>query len=535
MQINKSYCFIMAEPGELPPSKPSSGLPPDLTASFKEAGEAVQPEEGFGKKGRGVIETIKHLTDNIHIGQGLSGAWERVSGRIPSSEELGRLKDKLTSRLADAKILGQSVPEIFAGVAVGGVARETARLALSIAGLGGYPIAAGAGAFAGGVTGGYREYIRQRREGIPIEEDTESAGIRTKLKNEFRRLQASDKTKLRNAALKGAAFGAVGGIAGGVIADALRVGLENISLPAVSLPQVELPKMPEVNIQAPEFVQEAGKTIAGAAQEVGKTAAGVAQTVRERFPGQPPAEVTATPEAAPTATVTPLAPTETPTPMPTETVTPTAEALQPTVTPTPETPTPTPTPTEITQPPGVPSPMEQIPEQITTPKVESVTLEAGSDPWTKMLSYLTENLGRPPQVFEVRQAVTIALSENNILDATKIPVGTELNITGVNQLVGQILAEIPQIPVDLAASPEEILLPSGSSPWNEVSNYLEDVLGRKPTSAETLKVAKEVCRQSKIAVPDWGIEGNFPRTNLPSNFPLIFNQPVKSIVGEMVG
>lgn len=468
---------------------------------------ATEPRKGkFGQ----IVEKLKGVKfpsmphfELPPVQQGLSHAFEKVSSRLPTKEELATLGGSITARLSSAKILGQSLPDFLVGMIAGGATKEAARLALSIAGVGGLPFAAGAGALAGGVSGGVREYLRQRREGIVIEEDAEIAGIRAKLKNEFKRLGAADKTKLRNAAVRGAIFGAVGGIAGGVIVDFVHG----------------------------QFFEQA-PTVAPGETPTPTATATTTPTATET--------ITPAPEGAVLVQPTPTEPTPTVAQLPTETATVTPTEAPTQTPPTTPTETPTPTPTEVAtasepQPQVVAptAPMEQIPEQIAAPKVESVTLEAGSNPWTKMQDYLTENLGRPPQVSEIRQAVTTALSENNILDATKIPAGTSLNISGVNQLVGQILAEQPPIPVDLAASPEDIFLSGGSTPWNEVAEYLEDVLGRKPTSAEILKAAKEVCRQSNIAVPNWGVEGNFPHTNLPAGFRLIFNQPVKSLIAKM--
>ncbi len=531
----------MAEPQETnpdnaPPDLSNWQLTPETAAqgSFKQkvGGFFKSKFEGLNETRRRVVDKIvdinqrsEEFLNSIHIREGLSQAVEKVTHLKPSREQLDNLARSAANRISGVKVLGQPLVDMVSGAVAGAGAKELARISLAISGLGGLPIAAAVGAAGGAGSAVVREYLKQRRD-ITIEEDTETKGLRNAFKNEFRRLQASDKQKLRNAALRGAVFGAVGGIAGGVIVDALAGRLGEFSLPAVSIPEVQIP----------EFVQEVGKTVGGAAQEVGKTASGVVQTVRERLPGQPPAEATATPTPTPTETLTPG---PTGTPIPTETPV-AAGAAVPTETPIPtetDVPaevSPTPTPAETVTPTAPETPLEQPAAEAAKPEVaESVKLPPGSNPWNEVSQYLHDQLGRNPTNLEIRQAVTQLLADNDITDATRIPAGTELNLEGVNQYLGQILSEQPPIPADLAALPENISLPSGSNPWNEVSKYLETTLERPPSNAEILDVTKELCRQSGIGVPSWGIAGADLHTQLPPGKILVFNEFVKERIANI--
>lgn len=501
------------------PGKPSTEPGSRAVGALKDDGlvglqELPKEEQDTAPAPENSTETrrnrFRKVMDNIHIRQGVSLAWEKVTGRIPSPEQLGRLKDNLGSRMAGTKIMGQDAGDFFWGFVTGGVTREAAKLGFTIAGVGGLPMAVGVGAAVGGTKAGVREYLRQRKEGIKIEEDIDTVGIRTKLKNEFRRIKAADRTKVRNAAARGAVMGAIGGLVGGVVMDFIseRINLEELGKNVGQ----GIGERAQVGIQN---LREAGGTLGQGIQEdlgpVLKNTQWLGEGIK--------AETTATAEiikekAGEIGENTPLGQI--------------GENIRKII---PDQELNETLPSDSS---GKLTPLDKTPEQVLTPKgVESITLDAGSNPWRETQKYLTDQLGKTPSNEQIQEAVTRLLNENNISDATKIPAGTAFNIASVNEYIGQILAEQQQIPVDLASSPETVFLSNGSNLWNETSEYLEDVLGRKATDAEILQVTKEVCRQSDIAVPNWEIRGANLHTKLPTGYQLVFNQPVKKIIGKL--
>ena len=84
--------------------------------------------------------------------------------------------------------------------------------------------------------------------------------------------------------------------------------------------------------------------------------------------------------------------------------------------------------------------------------------------------------------------------------------------------------------LDLASQPENVSLPSGSNPIQVTAGYLEQAFGRPPTNIEILEVTKEVCKQSNINVPNWGIIGDVDQLKIPPNYKLVFNDSVKGVI-----
>lgn len=510
----------MAEPQEAG-STPDSQIPEapdlsdwDLTPAKGPLDPSLKQQAGeFWQRGREKVANINQRSaeffNSIQIREGISHAYEQVAGHVPTPEQVRGIANSSSNRLSNVRVLGQPLLDLVVGGIAGAGAKEVAKFGFAIAGVGGLPVAAGVGAVAGGAGAVVREYLKQRGEGITIEEDTTVTGIRAKLKNEFRRIQAADKTRLRNAAIRGVVFGAVGGVVGGVIADKLSEELAKVQWP---------------EIQGPQINHQVGA----------EPTATPTESLTPTPTGTPvPAETTAAAGAP--------APTETPTPTPTETATPTPVTTpEATATPLPqaETPPSAPPPPEApAQPPAeAQEAMKTPPDKVAVPETaqETFQIPAGSNPWVEVDKYLIENLDRNPTNQEIRQAVTRLLTENSITDATKIPAGSELQIGSVKEYLGQILSEQPQITAELATAPEAISLPSGSNPWSETSEYLEDVLGRKPSNAEILKVTQEVCRQSNISVPAWNIAGANLDTQLPPGFRLNFNQSAKNVISSLV-
>ena len=82
--------------------------------------------------------------------------------------------------------------------------------------------------------------------------------------------------------------------------------------------------------------------------------------------------------------------------------------------------------------------------------------------------------------------------------------------------------------------PQQVDLEAGSNPWNTSSYYLEQTLGRNPTPSEIMAVTKELCKSSNIAVPEWGIQGDYSHTKLPVGFKLNIDDNVKKSIFDLV-
>lgn len=181
------------------------------------------------------------------IVKGISEVFTKLTGRAPTSEQTKETTSSARERLLNFEVLGQPVLDMVIGSLAGGGTKALAKWGLAIAGVGGLPVAPVVGAAAGTVGAVTREYLRQRKEGIEIEED-KATGIRARLKNEIRRIRAADKTQWRNAAIRGALFGAVGGVVGEVIVDKLSEELGKIELARVfTRPEAPLPSITTPN------------------------------------------------------------------------------------------------------------------------------------------------------------------------------------------------------------------------------------------------------------------------------------------------
>ncbi len=469
------------------------------------------------------IGRVSELFSSIHVRESLSKAVENVTGRVPRPDIVGEVSKRTVAKLRDRQFLGSALGDMIAGGLAGAGAKTAVRLALGISGVGTAQLAI-LGAASGAGSAAILEYRRQWKEFTP----STDAGLGSELKN---KLKITSGGKIAKAALRGAAFGAVGGVVGGTLAE---MALEQISqnpwlqnqlaslklpdlsgfkLPELKLPEVQLPQvnLPEVNVQVPEFMQEAGRQVSAAAEQAGRTASGVGQAIREHLLGQPPAEATATPTTTPTATVTAI-PTETPTPI--------TEAGAAVTTPLPtltETPTPAPTGTPI--PTEIPQPVtpDAAPEAVTTAEPALVTpaVEAAVTP-------------AAPEVPPSPQP-SVVTPPAAVLPETPTAVVTEPPVADVTSTLPDKLP----IPAELDSLPDTLPLQSGSNPWATTSTYLENALGRKPTNAEILQVTKQLCLKSGIAVPEWGVPGQTLHTRLPVGFKLNFDESVKSVIEKL--
>ncbi|MBI2195539.1 MAG: hypothetical protein HYU48_00630 [Candidatus Levybacteria bacterium] len=454
-------------------------------------------------------EQTKHFFSDARIRDGISEAVKKITGRLPNKEQIEKLAKGAGRKVSKAKVLGQPLPDFIAGAVLGGGAKQLARTGLAIAGVGGFGIAAGAGAVGGLAV----EYYKLRKT-VDMGETSETKGIRQGLKNELARLKAADRTKLRNAAIRGAISGAVGGVVGGLIMDHVDWGNIVHHVPGIGAAP-----------GSPDIPQLAGAPAPGAGEAVAPTPSGTPTPGAEGITAPTPGAgvVETMPPAGPSTPEIPAGVGEEIVPAPeagvAEAVTPAGPSSPPIA--------------EVPETPEVESPMDISPKELATPPgPETIEIPAGSNPWVEVDKYLTDKLGRPPTTDEIERSVASLLSDNGIVDATKIPAGTVLNVEGVNQHIGEILGSAQLIPPDIAVLSESLPLPVNSDPWAEVSTLLED-LGRSHTNPEILGVARELCIQSKISVPEWGIVGDFDHRNLPAGFMLNFNDEVKRKIAQL--
>lgn len=182
------------------------------------------------------------------------------------------------------------------------------------------------------------------------------------------------------------------------------------------------------------------------------------------------------------------------------------------------------------------APLVPSPESVVPHPADAFYLEQDSTVWGHMNDYLTQQLGRPPSVDELKHASSLVLQENHILNDRTIPAGAILKIDSVNSYVNQILMEHLAIEDKLAHLPNLFYLHQGSFPYMETHDYLLNLLGREPTADEILAVTREVCRQSNIDAPSIGVRipGGLLETKLGPNTVLAFNSAVKETIKSKV-
>lgn len=501
--------------------QPGEGIAAGLEDLLAGAGEREKMPSGLSKVGRFFSEKLSGFrVFGINLGPGGFGFGSRIIGHIWHHKA-----------------------EIAAGVAGGAFGKTAMRL--FFAGSGGW-LAAGTIGLAGGAAGaGLKEYVKQRGD-LTIEE-AGNKFVMDGLRNEWRRLGAADKGKIWKAAGRGAAFGVAGAVLSDVVVETPwvqeQLGQLKKFIPEIKKPQFGWPSAPQPATEATPTPKAPVGAVTEESPTPTKTAVPPATQTATPSPTVTPTE-TATPTASPTATVT-----EVPSVKP---------SVIPTEVPKPPTPTPTSTPSPVattesvpTRVPSVPEatggppgPKTSVPETLPVkpaiPPVEvlpnasdTLTIPQGSSIWTETKTYLEQNLGRPPTNIEIDQAVDKIMEDNRIIDAGKVSAGANLNIHGVNEMIGKAVPTQVDISPELAKMPEVIPLPPGSNPWVEVSKYGASYLGRPLTDQETLNITRELAKQSGIAVPGWDLKLGMDHTKLPVGFKLIFNGPVKKLLEEM--
>ncbi|MBI2592855.1 MAG: hypothetical protein HYW37_01685 [Candidatus Colwellbacteria bacterium] len=343
---------------------------------------------------------------------------------------------------------------------------------------------------------------------------------RDDLIREIQESKQVDLTKLRNAILRGAVIGAIGGTVAGVWIEVSQANHIDIAGAIGSLAKehgididpgkglgefwagltrggegVQQPAGPSVPSQA---VPSPGTSPSGIAQPVAPTGTEAPPTPRG-IPGA--TEASSTPRPSPTGAPSPT-PGVTPTPSPEATPTGT-----PGPTPRPEaTHGPTPSTTEVPPKPG-PTDAPPKPGATDAPPKPGAT---GAPPKPGDVAQPDKLTGIPTQTpEEIAAAAKKAAKEATDKAAQEAADAAAKKAA----LIAVSLADIEKLGLS-------VNLPSGSNVWNESSKLLENILHRDPTNAEILVVARTIAKESGVKVPSWGLTEGVDQHQLRTGFEL---------------
>lgn len=431
---------------------------------------------------------VGELLNSVPLSGAFSNLMERFSGRKPNLTEMAILTKRTAQNLGEKRVFGQKLSDMLgdaiAGAVVSQASKTAVRIAFSASGVGITQMAI-LGAVGGGSSAVVKEYMRQRRS---YNETTYQANLLSEIKH---KLKIQDGRAIAIAGCRGIAMGAAGAVVANTVIGTIAEVFSNnewiqthvvattkkagnavwgsISDTIESAKEVKLPELKIPEIKTPEI------KLPQVSEEVNQ--------VQENF-GETPqsAKSISFPE-------TPTAPTSPP-----------AETLVPT------------TPGESLDP-SPPKPSAPQLDTGTAPDSAPKPQWDGETPVSPENANTLESLQPPDQLS----------SDIKAPSPQTTPPG----------VVGETLSQ-PDIPTSLQEAldklPPSIPLEAGSNPWNTTSDYLEQVLGRKPTPAEIMAVTKELCKSSNIAVPEWSISGEFSHTKLPIGFMLNFDDNVRNAV-----
>lgn len=390
------------------------------------------------------------------------------------------------------------------------------------------------GAAGGAAVAASKEYFIKQRTSENYILTQDNHPLVRRLHSEINYLASLDRGALGKAALRGAAFGALGGLTGPILGELIAANTDKLSWVS----------------------QIAGGIREKASSALKSVVKFVSASEVQAAPVSPPRPVAAESSITPTPTAT-LEPTATPTPKPTFTPEPTSTpTVTPTLTPTPETAvTPEPTQPELT--PSAPR-VFVIPEaDINDPQFEKISFlnslrgavsvyDVDANTITQLKPDLTilqpaapvENLVAPitvpiePITPPIEQPAPVTLSLVNP-EAFILPLPEEPIAAVVPEPEVQELPKILSFEERLALAPVELELIPGSTPWESAREYLRAALGREPTPMEIMAAAKELCKQSGIRVDEWGLKEGVNQRALRPGFKLVFNQTVKDSIKKI--
>ncbi len=445
-----------------------------------------------------VEETKKELTDIRAANEDLEPSYkEDLNNQIDSfiSELDNYIKDipeaadaerSILRRVLDYKLplVGATVKDYLIYTAVGsstGLVARTAvlngmRIFLSV---GATPVATTlAGAAAGGASGFAREYIklvRDEKRQEKISELREKYNDRNTLKRELLvRLKSGDLQRLGKASLRGAIVGAMSGFVA-----------------------FEVASWAKDHIDLNSFIEGIKHHLPGGGTDRGSTLSVKPEPTPTPWHSPSPHETPINSSAGVHSTSTPIA-TETPTPTPTH-------------------PLPNSSPLELSSTPTVHS----------TPAVNLPPGHSGTN--IDLGNHGASGTGPGSTGLEPKPGSNLSVGSSH---------GSTLGVSAdkANGSFGTHSAPVGEtafhIPDGVIPKDGIVHLSEGSNPWNMASKIGEHALGRPLTPEETLELTKEIARQSKVAVPGWGIGGPgfTDEHSLGTGYKLVFNDKVVSLL-----
>ncbi|GEM_PF-6754756 len=524
-----------------------------------------------------IIEQVKEV-------EGLVGAVSK--GKLNNSE-LREFGKKLTHGIGLLKVFGTALPGLLKNAAIQSLNRKTelgtgfvvgfaTRIAIkSFLGITTVGVSELAGATAGGIAGGVKRVIREKKgyssfmkeilgEGREITQETflqTSQKLKEALSHETnKRAQEELRDKLRylNVAFKrqsekgeknlftlveemmklqqggveeAPGEGALEGLKKVDVRDDLRLEIQNAKL-------VDRTKLRNAILIGAGFgllggfvggsladflhghdlLDEARKILSGASAPTGATGVvlGVPSQSPVGIPSQTNGVSSPTPRGIPGVTDT-----STPRPSPTDSPSPTPRPSGPPEASGSPKPSGTPEASGSPKPSGTPE-ASASPKPSGTPVAETTGPKPGATDAPKPGT--TEAPGAKGGVTETGAGKPPVVEPG----APKPPIGPETlpPETGVGAVI--------KISKEVAELKDTVDLPSGSNVWNESAKILKGLLGRDPTDAETLAGAKAIAKATKIAIPGWGLTEGTDQHLLRAGDPLNITPDVKKVFQQIV-
>lgn len=393
----------------------------------------------------------------------------RLNRGLRAKNTLNKLKENWRSTAAEFGV------GAVTGIIVKGSLRWGCEGALQCTSTSNPLLAACIGAAGGAAVAASKEYfIKQRTEKNYVTTQDNHPFVRL-LHSEINYIASLDKRTLGKAALRGAAFGALGGLTGPLLGELIASNTDKLSW------------------------------VSNIAENLKDRALGVVENIVKLIPAT---QAYAEP-------VLPPGPTPTPTPTPEPTPTPIPESEKTSI---------------LSSFRGAISVYDVESNTITDLTVETPVVEPVIEPVIALVP--VEN---PPAIEQLASPLSTEPPQIGAapIAATINPEPVEPLIPEEQSAVAVKPMEQPKIlsfEERLIGQPVELELAPGSTPWETAREYLRVTLGREPTQLEIMAVTKELCAQSGIAVDEWGLKKGVNQRLLRPGYKLIFNQSVKDIV-----
>lgn len=410
--------------------------------------------------------------------------------------------------IRNKRVLGRPVLEIVADMAAGFTVKQSIRAGVMLAGtgtLGAFGAAIAAGATAGAVFAGGKEWVKQSKENWQQPLPTEAITKRQQILERLKDLKPNDWNKLGRATLRGAVVGAAGGAIGALVADIFNSA-------SASTPE---------NLDSPETTPEEGTA---STSELTKPE-GIGET--DSVPVESENIVTTTP---PESVLSPIQNDLKPS-IPSDT---SSSEIYPT---SPE--------GNLSPLPGSNTPLDTITE---TPESPNPQLSTPNTPQTDISPETSIPAGPPGE--SVASDANLSSTEpgqpSNPVTATNNPPATSTQFSPPNETIttpdttsSPSVETSPMLPLDTVTEQiknlQDITMQQGDNPWAIATHLLKEVdPDHTPTNTEILKLTKIICEQNDIGVPDWGITGSVNHLEIPVGYELKLDSEVKSTLSSIL-